>query len=275
MVPDHRDDLIGVSRRLRGVAAAAARSVGPMLREAFRAPLEVAVKSGPQDLVTEHDRAAERTILRHVLRAHPDSRVLGEEGGTQGAGRVLWLVDPIDGTTNFAHGLPHFCVSVAAVLDEELVAGAIYDPIAEQMFTADLTGAWRDGAPLRSRGAPTADQAIILSDYPAGRDLARGPVAEVTFGALAREFRSVRRGGSGALALAYTAAGWVDCTFATSTNPWDIGAGALLVQQAGGRYLAFGADGEPVTTALHEAPNYVAFAGDADYPQVTALVRGR
>ncbi|MCK6211794.1 inositol monophosphatase [Georgenia sp. EYE_87] len=265
-------DLTALSTALREVAAEAATAVGPMLREAFRAQVEVAFKRDHHDLVTRYDTASEEILRAAILRLHPDSRILGEEGGSVGDGSVLWLVDPIDGTANFARGIAQFCVSIAAAVDGELTAGVIYDPVAENLFAADLTGAWLDGRTLRSAGAPHASGATLLTDYPAARDVAAGPAAGERFARLVDEFRSVRRGGSGALALAHVAAGWADCTFGTSTHPWDIAAGALLVRQAGGSFRGY-LDGAELTTAVYEAPHYAAFAGDAEYPQVTEIVR--
>lgn len=265
-------DLTALSTTLREVAAEAATAVGPMLRDAFRAQVEVAFKRDRHDVVTEYDTASEESIRASILHAHPDSRILGEEGGTVGDGAVLWLVDPIDGTSDFARGIAQFCVSIAAAVDGELTAGVIYDPVAENLFTADLTGAWLDGQPLRSTGAAEASAATLLTDYPAARDVAAGPAAGQRFAMLVDEFRSVRRGGSGALGLAHVAAGWVDCTFGTSTHPWDIAAGALLVRQAGGTFHGY-RNGTELTTAVWEAPHYAAFAGDAEYPQVTGIVR--
>jgi myo-inositol-1(or 4)-monophosphatase len=218
----------GFSAHLAAVAAAAATSVGELLRQAFRTRPEVELKRDVHDPVTVHDRAAEERIRSLLLLREPDSRVVGEEGGALGDGRVHWYVDPIDGTANFAHGLPYFCTSIAAVVDDEVVAGAIYDPVREDLFTASLAGAWCNGQPLTSAGARTEAEAMLL--FGPGLHFA-DHTAE-----LAHAYRAVRITGSAALNLAHVAAGWSDVYIAAGVEAWDIAAGSLMVTAAGGHY---------------------------------------
>ncbi|MFC7584269.1 inositol monophosphatase family protein [Nonomuraea antimicrobica] len=223
---------------LLDTATEAARAVGPRLRAAFRSRPGVATKRDFHDPVTEHDRAAEDTIRSVIDARTPGSAIVGEEGGTTGSGDLVWYVDPIDGTANFAAGLPFFCVSVAAAVRGELVAGIVYDPVREDEFTATTEGAWHNGTPLRSTGARGDREAMLLSGYPTPLDLdTDGDDALRRYGRLVHSFAAVRRVGSAALKLAHVAAGWSDAAYGTRANPWDVAAGALLVRQAGGVYV--------------------------------------
>ena len=264
-------DLSELSTRLREIAADAATAVGPGLRAAFRSGISAGHKTNAHDLVTEHDRASEEAIVRHLLACEPDSRVLGEEGGHRGHGRIEWIVDPIDGTSNFAHGVAFFCVSIAAALEGELLAGVVYDPIAGLLFTADLTGAYLNGAPLRPQAEAEEARACLMTDYPSAEALALdGPAALEAFGELVGTYATVRRKVSAALALAHVAAGWTDATLGLDTNPWDVAAGVLLVRQSGGSYLPFRYDDE--SGPAHEAPCFVAVGPGGNCPTAVAVV---
>ncbi|MBT2225449.1 inositol monophosphatase family protein [Nonomuraea sp. NEAU-A123] len=241
--------------RLLDTASKAARAVGPRLREAFRSRPPVATKRDFHDPVTEHDRAAEETIRAVITARWPGSAIVGEEGGVTGSGELRWYVDPIDGTANFAAGLPFFCVSIAAAVDGELVAGVVYDPVREDEFTASTEGAWCNGTPIRSKGAATDREAMLLSSYPTPLDLAAdGEQALRRYGRFVESFAAVRRPGSAALKLAHVAAGWADAAYGTHSSPWDVAAGALLVRQAGGVYI-----GDPL-----EKGDYLACVGGFD-----------
>ncbi|MEV0146870.1 MULTISPECIES: inositol monophosphatase family protein [unclassified Nonomuraea] len=236
-------------------AGEAARAVGPRLRKAFRSRPEVATKSDFHDPVTEHDKAAEETIRAVIESRWPGSAVLGEEGGESGSGPLRWYVDPIDGTANFAAGLPFFCVSIAAAVEGELVAGVVYDPVRDDEFTASTAGAWCNGTPIRSTGASRDREAMLLTSYPTPRDLAaRRDEAMRRYGRLLESFAAVRRVGSAALKLAHVAAGWADVAYGTGASPWDVAAGALIVRQAGGVYL-----GDPLVKS-----DYLACVGGFD-----------
>jgi myo-inositol-1(or 4)-monophosphatase len=226
------------SARLMDVAVAAATSVGDDLRAAFRSRPDTTTKRDRHDLVTVFDTAAEDAIRDRILAAVPDSVIVGEEGGTAGSGEVTWYVDPIDGTSNFVHGVPFFCTAIAAVVDNTLVAAAVYDPTRDDLFTASLAGAWCNGQPLRSEGATDERHALLMSTYPHARDLDRdGDAALRRMDALIRTYRTVRVPGSAALSLTHVAAGWTDAALGIGVNPWDVAAGALMVAQAGGTYL--------------------------------------
>ncbi|TDD64097.1 inositol monophosphatase [Actinomadura darangshiensis] len=254
---------VPASRELAGIAELAARATGDRLRTAFRSRPEVDTKRDMHDPVTEHDRAAEETIREVLGKETPGSIVVGEEGGAQGSdGDIRWYVDPIDGTANFAVGLPFFCVSIGAVAGGEVVAGVVYDPVRDEMFSASLDGATCNGNRIESKGAARDETAVVATSYPSPRDLAAG--REVTlrrFGDMVDAFATVRRPGSAALTLAHVAAGWVDVAYDSSINAWDITAALLLVRQAGGTYLPLGAEpGVPD----HMAPGYLACVGGFD-----------
>ncbi|MEU4549389.1 inositol monophosphatase family protein [Nonomuraea dietziae] len=246
------------SRELAAIAGEAARAVGDRLRTAFRSRPEVATKRDFHDPVTEHDKAAEEEIREVLARRCPDSLVVGEEGGTRGSGTVSWYVDPIDGTANFAAGLPFFCTSIGAVVDGEVVAGVVYDPVRDDEFTAWLGGAECNGEPIRSTGARTDREAVLLSSYPSPRDLAaEGDAALHRFARMVNAFASTRRPGSAALKLAHVAAGWSDVAHGTHVNAWDVAAGSLLVRQAGGTYL-------PLSGSIFTPGGYLAHVGGFD-----------
>ncbi|SEU23976.1 inositol monophosphatase family protein [Nonomuraea wenchangensis] len=233
-------------RELAAVAAEAARAVGDRLRAAFRSRPEIRTKRDFHDPVTEHDKAAEDDIRALLAARCPGGVVVGEEGGVQGSagGGVRWYVDPIDGTANFAAGLPFFCTSIAATVAGAVVAGVVYDPLRDDEFSAWLGGGARcNGEPIRSAGATTDREAMLLSGFPGPRDLAaEGEEALRRFARMVGAFASTRRSGSAALKLAHVAAGWSDVAYGTHVNAWDVAAGALLVSEAGGRYLPLSGD---------------------------------
>jgi myo-inositol-1(or 4)-monophosphatase len=255
------------SSELMNVAADAARDVGDLLRAAFVRGGPAGSKRDFHDLVTAHDRAAEDRIAAFLLARVPDSSVLGEEGGRRGTGRVRWHVDPIDGTNNFVSQIPFFCVSIAAEEDGRIVAGAIYDPIRAELFTATEDGAFCNGSPIAARGATTERDALLVTDFPApsGPSLRLDGKSDLEiFGGIVERFGSVRRLGSSALALAYVAAGRIDVTFGLSAKPWDIAAGLFLVRAAGGVCRSF-PDGATDGARPWSASGHAAHVAGFDY----------
>lgn len=263
---------LAVSAVLRTVAESAARTAGGYLRGVFRGEMTIDHKRDRHDLVTEHDRASEEIIVPLLLEGAPGSRIVGEEGGVRGGeGPVTWYIDPIDGTSNFAQGIAFFCVVIAAEREGEIVAGVVYDPIADRMFAASDEGAFLDGEPLRAGEALPADAATLITGFPTARDLAAdGPEALTAFGSLVESFSSVRRTGSGALTIAHVAAGWADSALGSSVNAWDVAASMLILRRAGGHYRPLWYDEAP-TGGAHHAPGFVALRPGADYPALDAV----
>ena len=232
-----------LSETLLEIAEQAAQRVGPMLTEAFSTGVQVEEKGGFSDLVTEYDPKSERMIAEYILDAYPDSMILGEEGGHQGEGAVRWYIDPIDGTTNFATGIPYFCVSIGAELAGQIVAGVIYDPLRQEMFSAAANGAFLNGQPMAVNNVNLEKDAVVLTNLP----ISAPGIKEngLLFGQMTQRCRSVRRLGAIALDLAYLACGRATVVVGYGVKPWDVAAASLLVTQAGGVYRSFGLAEKP------------------------------
>ncbi len=253
----------------------AARLPAAELVAAFRGHMQVDFKVDRHDPVTVHDRRAEAMIREAIFRAVPDSTFMGEEGGSTGSGEVHWFVDPIDGTSNFTCGLAFWCTSVGAVVDGQIVAGAIYDPVADDLFSANATGAWLNGKPLVSSHAPPEENATLICGYPVARDF-RLDGKDLSLSRLGRMIDTVatlRRPGSAALSLAHVAVGWVDAAAGFGANPWDVTAGKLIVERAGGSYLPFALGKCPDDAPAHLHPGYLALRGGADYPTLRTIAQ--
>lgn len=265
---------IAESVHLRQMAESVAARSAEHLLTVFRQPMDVEYKGGPQDLVTEHDLESERIIREGLTGAVPGCAIVGEEGGATGDGRVTWHVDPIDGTVNFAHGLAFWCISIAAVVEQRVVAGVISAPALGEVFAADLTGLTVDGRPARARRIERELDSSLISTFPRGLDLAtNGDAALTASGELIRAYGSVRTLGSGALGLAHVATGRADATLDLHTNTWDVAAGALMVQLAGGRYVGCEAgvlDHDARTS--WQRPAYFATAAEIEHPTLSGVV---
>jgi myo-inositol-1(or 4)-monophosphatase len=219
---------------LRELAEAVAREAGCQLREAYAGPgVNVTAKSSPTDLVSEADHAAERLIRERIAAARPDDGFLGEEGGdVAGTSGLRWVVDPLDGTINFLFGIPQWAVSVACEDASGTVAGVIYDPMRDELWSAERDGPARlDGRPIA--GSARADLATAMVATGFGYDAeVRRYQAEVVV-RLLPEVRDIRRLGSAALDLAWTAAGRYDAYYERGLNHWDLAAGLLICERAG------------------------------------------
>ncbi len=222
---------------LRDAAERAARRGGEVLRRRFEETRTIDMK-GQIDLVTDADHAAERAILELVRGEFPNHAVVAEETAAQdvsGSG-PRWYIDPLDGgTTNYAHRVPHFCTSVA-IWDEEgpLAAAASINPLLDDLYSAGRgAGATVDGEPLRVSNQPRLAEGLIGTGFP--YDVWSKPEAPLRlFSAILGKARGVRRFGAAALDLAYVARGRFDGYFELGLHPWDVAAGILLVQEAGG-----------------------------------------
>ena len=234
-------------REFVGVAEGISREAGALLREFYRRGVRTEYK-GDVDLVTEADRASEKLIVERLHAAFPGHGVYGEEGTRAGLDREYrWYVDPLDGTTNFAHGFPVFCVvlgcerrvpGLVAAADGEMVAGVIYDPLRDEMFSAARgEGAWLNGKPMRVSRNGKLQESLIATGFPSHKRH-RSPNAHF-YQEFTLRSHGVRRAGSAALDLAYVAAGRLDGYWEFKLNPWDTSAGFLLVEEAGGRITRF------------------------------------
>ena len=191
-------------------------------------------KTVVSDLVTEADREAEAAIRSYLLGRHPDHAFLGEEGGAEGGGRYRWIVDPLDGTVNFAHRFPFYAVSVALERDGELLLGVVLDAVHDELFTAVRGGGARlNGAPIRVSQTAELKRSLLATGFP--YDVDRVPEAVEYFRRVLAHGVPVRRPGAAALDLAYVAAGRIDGFWEMKLNPWDVAAGVLLIEEAGGR----------------------------------------
>jgi myo-inositol-1(or 4)-monophosphatase len=227
-------EAVEVRRLLESIA----REAGAELLRRFGGPRQVTLK-GSIDLVTDADKASEALILERLSRDFPEAAVLAEESGAH-AGRSGWrcIVDPLDGTTNYASGLPHFSVTIGADEAGVLKAGVIYDPCRDELYGASTgAGAHLNGARLQVADAPLGSS-VLATGFP--YDVAAaGPLLFDLFETFVRRSRAVRRFGSAALDLAWTAQGRYQAYYERGVKPWDIAAGLLIVREAGGVCLDY------------------------------------
>jgi myo-inositol-1(or 4)-monophosphatase len=226
-------------------AIEAALAAGRVHTQYFRQQTAIH-KKGRIDLVTAADLAVEQMFRELIVARFPSHGVLGEEaasGAQPRDARFRWIIDPVDGTTNFAHGLALFCVSIALEVDGRLEIGVVYDPMADELFTAERGGGARlNGAPLRVSTCATLVDALLCTGFPYSIREERRRQVDV-FAAFLEEAQAVRRLGSAALDLCYVAAGRFDGFWEERIHPWDIAAGALIIEEAGG--TVSGMDGAP------------------------------
>jgi myo-inositol-1(or 4)-monophosphatase len=219
---------------LVNIAVSAARSAGNfIMRNADRVDQLQIERKGRNDFVTQVDRGAESEIIKIIRKAYPQHAVLGEEGGQDGDNEVLWIIDPLDGTTNFLHGLPHYAVSIGIQVKGKLEHGVIYAPNTQDLYCATRgSGATLNNRRIRVSGTKELDSALIGTGVPirAANLDAYLPMLR----AVVENTAGVRRAGSAALDLAYVAAGRLDAFWELGLKPWDIAAGLVLVQEAGG-----------------------------------------
>jgi myo-inositol-1(or 4)-monophosphatase len=218
-----------------------AREAGALLLEGWRQPKQIEHKS-EIDLVTEFDRRSEQLILSRVRAAYPTHAIRAEESGAHAGDEYEWLVDPLDGTTNFAHGLPIFAVSIGLARGGTLLAGAVYDPTRDELFAAEAgAGAALNGAPLRVSAQSDLNRALLVTGFPYDvRTNPRNNLAQ--FLRLQMRSQAVRRLGSAALDCCYVAAGRLDGYWELRVNAWDVAAGTLIVREAGGRVTTLEGD---------------------------------
>lgn len=228
--------------KLLDIATEAADTAAQLLASRFGTDMDVRLKpGGAHDLVTEMDLASEK-LIQEIVRGHlPNAKFLGEEtGGNRDLTELTWVVDPIDGTVNYAHGIPIWCVSIAAVANNEPLVGVIANPNVGELFTAAKGGgAFLNGRRLRVTETPGLVGSVLVTGFP--YNVAENPFGCIdSFTAFVRRGIPVRRLGSAALDLAYVAAGRFDGFWEVKLNEWDIAAGALMVQEAGGSISSYG-----------------------------------
>jgi myo-inositol-1(or 4)-monophosphatase len=251
------------------IAVTAARAAGNfILRHLDRVDaVQVERKNARNDFVSHVDRGAEAEIVRHIRKAYPEHAILAEESGAQGAHEVRWIIDPLDGTTNFLHGLPHFAVSIAVQVKGQLAHAAIYAPCTNDLYVASRgAGSQLNSRRIRVTQVVDPAAALIGTGVPIRAELLDRYLPMLR--AVAQRTAGVRRAGSAALDLAYLAAGRLDGFWELGLKPWDMAAGLLLVQEAGGLVAELDGQEDPLATG-----NLIA-AGPKLHPQLAQWLRG-
>ncbi len=250
----------------RDVAVDLVRRAGALLVDGLARVRQIERKAGAE-LVTDIDHASEALLVAGLSQHFPDHSIRGEEGGgTNRPSPYTWLIDPLDGTNNYAHGFPFFCVTVALMRDGAPVLGVTLDPLRDELFVAEAgRGAWCNGQPLRVSAAAALTDALLSTGFP--YDFASNPANNVPeFARVHGRVQGVRRAGAAALDLAYVAMGRLDAHWELRLQPWDAAAGALLVREAGGTVSDW--RGGPWTT---ESPDLIASNGLLHAELVAAL----
>lgn len=217
------------------IAIEAALLGGEILRQGFGTHFAISSKEGQHNLVTEYDHKSEKAIIEFIQKNIKNSQFLAEESGPTGKGDLLWIIDPLDGTVNFAHQLPHFSVSIAAQKEGKVIAGVIYHPITHELFVAEIgKGAFLNGQKIKTSDVSEIGKSILAVGFP--YNLAKNPFHCIEhFVDILKLGVPIRRFGSAAIDLAYTAAGRFEGFFEVELGPWDVAAGKLLVEEAGGK----------------------------------------
>ncbi len=240
-------------RELLALASDLAREAGRVHADGLRGTLRIETKSSPTDLVSQVDKQAERLIVERLRDLRPDDALLAEEGSLMdGASGVRWIVDPLDGTTNFIYGYPAFAASIGVEIDGRPAIGVVYESSAGRLYQAlDGHGARCDGRPIGAREQPDLSRALVATgfSYQAAQRERQGAAAARVLGRV----RDIRRGGSAALDLCHIAAGHVDAYWELDLSPWDYAAGAVIAREAGAEVvLARAAHGRgPAVVAAH------------------------
>ncbi len=217
------------------IAINAAHIAGDLMRQELHKVASIPVtRKARHDYVTEIDKACERQIVNEIRRYHPDHAILGEEGGADGDSDTVWIIDPLDGTSNYLHGMPHFAISIAQQVNGRTEHAVVYDPMRDELFSASRgRGAHLNNTRMRISERATLENAILATAFPFRQ---RGMMSLYTgiFSEVFRKVEDIRRFGAASLDLAWVAAGRMDGYFEIGLKPWDVAAGALLVREAGG-----------------------------------------
>lgn len=218
------------------IAIEAAKKAGALLQQGFGSNFEINSKPGMQNLVTEYDHIAEKEIITTISKRFPDHAFLAEESGSTPKmdSAVMWIIDPLDGTVNFAHNIPVFSVSIAACVDGVIVSGVVYHPMAQELFVAEKgKGVYLNAKPISVSKVNATANSLMATGFP--YDVDKDPLNCIEkFAKMQLMGVPVRRLGSAAIDLAYVAAGRWDAYWEVGLHPWDMAAGKLLVEEAGG-----------------------------------------
>jgi len=221
-------------------AVQAAHAAGDVIRAGARNRANIAIeRKTVNDFVSVVDKGAEQAIIETLSGSFPEHAFRAEESGVAGSSRYTWVIDPLDGTTNFLHGIPHYCVSIALLIDEVVMVGVVLDPTSGRLFTATRgNGAFLDGVRIRVSDRPGLTEAVLGTGFPF-KDWDYIDEYLASLKVIMQRCAGIRRPGAAALDLAYVSAGWTDGHWEKCLNPWDVAAGSLLVQEAGGVVSTF------------------------------------
>ncbi len=248
-----------------------ARESGAILRSGFRQKIQIQHK-GPKDLVTEMDHRSEEYLLRQIMRSFPDHAVFAEESGRlNGSHSRQWYVDPLDGTVNYAHGIPIFNVSIAYAVDGEVQLGVVYNPIDDELYAAERgQGATLNGAAIHPTGVDKLIDALLVTGFPYTTGKPEIPDNLEEFNRFVKLAQGMRRLGSAALDLCYVAAGRLDGYWEVGLQPYDIAAGVLILREAGGAATRF--NGSP---DMLEPPCEVVATNPKLHPRMLEVIQNR
>lgn len=212
-----------------------AREAGEIIRNGFGKNVSIEYKTNASNLVTEIDKKSENTIINYIHKNFPSHTILAEESGKHFYGsEYLWVIDPLDGTTNFAHGLPIFSVSIGVQKNNEIIAGVVYDVMNDKVYSAEKGGgAFRDNTKLQVSSNSNLEESVLVTGFPYDIKENPGNAIEI-FTSFLRKARAIRRLGSAAIDFCYVASGVFDAFWEVHLQPWDMCAGKLLVEEAGG-----------------------------------------
>jgi myo-inositol-1(or 4)-monophosphatase len=221
---------------------AASRGGNTLIRHSTRLDKLNVERKGRNDFVSEADRDAEMAVIETIHKHYPDHAILAEESGASGDSDTVWIIDPLDGTTNFLHGFPIFAVSIGVQVNGRMEHGVVYDPLRQELFTASRgAGAQLDGRRIRVSGQTHLEHALIGTGFPFRQAESELPPYLTMFEKIMRNTSGIRRPGAAALDLSYVAAGRLDAFWETGLAAWDLAAGSLIIREAGG--IISGLDG--------------------------------
>ena len=239
------------------LASSLARDAGRIQRERYATSLEIRTKSAAVDLVTDVDETCEALIVSTLEAERPEDAILAEEGGERSRSGAAWrwIIDPLDGTTNYAHGYPRFCVSIGVELEGTRTVGVVYDPLMDELYHAVVgRGAFLNGRRIRISEETALDRSLLATGFAYDRRKSEQDNLD-EFAALLKAARALRRDGSAALDLCYVAAGRLDGFWEFKLAPWDVAAGYLIVEEAGGRCSDLSGGAAPASGSAVVASN--------------------